>query len=99
MADMSLYQQLAADLGFAESKMIPEMFAYIADEDEAKVMLAASPPATVEEIAEKTGFPVDKVDSMLDLLFKKGLIFNPKNPMRPGTIKSGILCSFMMRPC
>ena len=54
MADMSMYQQLAADLGFAESKMIPELFAYIADEDEAKVMLAASPPATVDEISEIT---------------------------------------------
>ncbi len=50
MTDMTMYQQLAADLGFGESKMIPKMFAFIADEDEAKLMLAASLPATVEEI-------------------------------------------------
>ena len=80
MADMSLYQQLAADLGFAESKMIPKMFAYIADEDEARFMLAASPPATIEEIAEKTGFSIDKTKSMVDPLFKKGLLFKSKKP-------------------
>jgi Fe-S-cluster-containing hydrogenase component 2/predicted transcriptional regulator len=80
MTDMTMYQQLAADLGFGESKMIPKMFAFIADEDEAKLMLAASPPATVEEISEKTGFPVEKAQSMLDSLFIKGLIFKSKKP-------------------
>jgi Pyruvate/2-oxoacid:ferredoxin oxidoreductase delta subunit/predicted transcriptional regulator len=80
MTDMSLYQQLAADLGFAESKMVPKLFVHIADEDEAKFMLAASPPATIEEIAEKTGFSIDKAESMVDPLFKKGLLFKSKKP-------------------
>jgi Pyruvate/2-oxoacid:ferredoxin oxidoreductase delta subunit/predicted transcriptional regulator len=80
MTDMTMYQQLAADLGFGESKMIPKMFAFIADEDEAKLMLAASPPATVAEISEKTGFAEEKVKSMLDSLFIKGLIFKSKKP-------------------
>ena len=77
---MGLYQQLAADIGFPESKMIPGMFAFVANEDEAKIMLAASPPATVEEIAEKTGFSVDKVNTMVGPLFKKGLIFKSNKP-------------------
>ena len=59
MTDMRMYQQLSADLGFPESKMMPKMFAFIANENEAKFMLAASPPATVEEIAKKTGFALD----------------------------------------
>ncbi len=80
MTDMSMYQQLSADLGFPESKMMPKMFAFIANEDEAKFMLAASPPATVEEIAEKTGFALDKVESMVEPLFKKGLIYKSKKP-------------------
>lgn len=80
MPDMTMYQQLAADLGFGESKLIPKMFAFIADEDEAKFMLAASPPATVEEISEKTGISLEKVKSMVDPLFKKGLIFKSKKP-------------------
>lgn len=80
MTDMSLYRQLAADIGFPESEMIPEMFAFVADENEARLMLAASPPATVEEISEKTGFPVAKAKSMIDALFNKGLIFKSKKP-------------------
>ena len=47
MTDMGMYQQLAADLGFPESKLMPKMFAFIANADEAKFMLAASPPATI----------------------------------------------------
>lgn len=42
----SMYQQLAADLGFPESKMMLKMFAFIADEDEAKFMLAATGATT-----------------------------------------------------
>lgn len=80
MTDMSLYRQLAADIGFPESEMMPQMFAFVADIDDAKLMLAASPPATVEELSEKTGFPVDKVKSMIDALFNKGLIFKSKKP-------------------
>lgn len=37
MTDMSVYRQLAADIGFPESEMMPEMFACIANEDEARV--------------------------------------------------------------
>jgi hypothetical protein len=80
MTDMSMYQQLPADLGFGESKMIPKMFAFIADEDEAKLMMAASPPATIAELSEKTGFHVEKVEAMLESLFIKGLIFKSKKP-------------------
>lgn len=80
MTDMSLYQQLAEDIGFENSKLIPRMFAYLADEEEAKFMLAASPPATLEEISQKSGLPLDKVKSMVEPLFKKGLIFKSKKP-------------------
>lgn len=80
MADMAMYQKLAADIGLGDSRLIPKIFAFIADEDEAKFMLAASPPATVEEISEKTGIPLEKVKAMVDPLFKKGLIFKSKKP-------------------
>lgn len=80
MRDMTMYQKLSADIGFPESKMLPKMFAFIANEDEAKFMLAASPPATIEEIAEKTGFPLAKAVSMIDPLFKKGLLYKSKKP-------------------
>ena len=80
MTDIDIYQQLAADLGFPESKMMPKMFAFIANADEAKFMLAASPPATLAEIAEKTGFSLEKAASMVDPLFKKGLLYKSKKP-------------------
>ena len=36
-------------------------------------MLAASPPATLEEIAEKSGLPLERVEAMVEPLFLKGL--------------------------
>ena len=80
MKDMTPYQEMAASIGFGDSKLMPKMFAAIADEDEAKVILAASPPATLEELAEKTGFPVSKARKLVDDLFQKGLIYKSKKP-------------------
>jgi hypothetical protein len=59
------------------------MFAYLADEDEAKFLLAASPPATVEEISLKSGLPLNKIQAMVDPLFKKGLIFISRTRCHP----------------
>jgi Pyruvate/2-oxoacid:ferredoxin oxidoreductase delta subunit/predicted transcriptional regulator len=75
MTTQELYRQLAEAVGGGESRYIPGIFESLADEDEARVLLAASPPATVEELAEKTGLPPDRIEKMLDPLFKKGLIF------------------------
>jgi Pyruvate/2-oxoacid:ferredoxin oxidoreductase delta subunit len=78
--NMTLYEQLAAGIGFGNSKLVPKLFEAIADEDEARFMLAASPPATIEEIAEKSGIPLEQAKEMIDPLFKKGLIFKSKKP-------------------
>ncbi len=80
MTDIDLYQQLAESIGFGQSKMVPKMFAMIADEDEAKFVLAAAPPATVEEIAKRAGLSPEKAEKMVGTLFKKGLIFKSKKP-------------------
>lgn len=80
MTDMSLYQQLAESIGFGQSKMVPELFAMLADEEEAKLVLAAAPPGTVEEIAERAGIPAEKAEKMVGPLFKKGLLFKSKKP-------------------
>ncbi|MBW1846688.1 MAG: hypothetical protein JRJ27_05990 [Deltaproteobacteria bacterium] len=50
------------------------------DEKEVGLVMAASPPATIEELAEKTGLPVAEIEGMVDSLFKKGLIFKSKKP-------------------
>ncbi|MBU2551718.1 MAG: 4Fe-4S binding protein [Proteobacteria bacterium] len=75
MAAQELYQQLAEAVGAGQSKYIAGIFETLADEDEAKVLLAASPPASAEELAAKTGLPAEKVANMLDSLFRKGLVF------------------------
>jgi NAD-dependent dihydropyrimidine dehydrogenase PreA subunit/predicted transcriptional regulator len=75
MTQKTVYGQLAEAIGAGESFIIPEIFKMLADEKEAAVLLAASPPATVGEIADKIGIPASDVEKMIDPLFKKGLLF------------------------
>jgi Pyruvate/2-oxoacid:ferredoxin oxidoreductase delta subunit/DNA-binding MarR family transcriptional regulator len=75
MSAQQLYQQLAEAVGGGQSKYVARIFQVLADEDEAKVLMAASPPRTVAELAEKTGLAVDRIEAMIDPLYKKGLIF------------------------
>jgi NAD-dependent dihydropyrimidine dehydrogenase PreA subunit len=75
MAEKTFYQQLAEAIGAGDSKLIPKIFEVLVDEDEARVLLAAAPPATMEELADKTGILKDRVREMMSILFKKGLIF------------------------
>lgn len=78
MPETDMYKQLAANIGAVESVIIPKLFEMIADEKEAKILLAAAPPATVDEIAEKTGISKTEVEKMMEPLFQKGLIFKSK---------------------
>ena len=94
MAEESLYQQLAEAIGVGDSALIPKIFAVLANEDEARVLLAAAPPAPVEEIAERAGLPVDAVEDMIEPLFKKGLLFKSKRG-RPVITGSGNPFNFM----
>jgi len=78
MADMTLCRQLAEGVGAGESPLIPKIFEALVNDDEAKVLLAAAPPATAEELALKTGVPGETITAMLDSLFQRGLIFKSK---------------------
>jgi len=78
MAEKSLNEQLAEQVGAADSKIVAAIFGTLTDENEAKLLLAAAPPATAEEISEKTGIPVTDVEGMVDPLFRKGLLFKSK---------------------
>jgi len=78
--EQTLYQKLAQEIGAGDSKFIPDIFETLVDEDEAKLLLAAAPPATIPEIAEKSGLAEEKIEGMIDPLFKKGLIFKSKKP-------------------
>ncbi|MBI5583722.1 MAG: 4Fe-4S binding protein [Deltaproteobacteria bacterium] len=78
MTEKSMYQNLAESIGAGESKTIAGIFEKMADENEAKILLAAAPPATVEEIAQKTGLKQEEVEKRIDPLFRKGLLFKSK---------------------
>jgi ferredoxin/predicted transcriptional regulator len=78
MADKILCRQLAEAVGAVESLLIQKIFGALVKDDEAKVLLAAAPPATVEELGQKTGLPPETIRAMMEPLFKKGLIFKTK---------------------
>jgi len=80
MIQADLYQQLSGVIGFADSVYLPKLFKQLADEDEAKILLAAAPPATVEELSERSGVAVGKVESSIDPLFKRGLLYKSSKP-------------------
>jgi len=75
MVDMILCKKLAEAVGAGESPLVPKIFEALVNDDEAKVMLLATPPATSEELAEKSGLSRDAITAMMDSLFHRGLIF------------------------
>jgi len=76
----SMYEQLSEAIGVENSKILPKLFEMLASEDEAKVLLAASPAASVEELSVKTGIPSVDIEKMIEPLFKKGLIYKSSKP-------------------
>lgn len=80
MNQHDLYRQLAEAVGAGQSRYIPEIFRQLADEKEARLLLAAAPPATAAEIAEKSGLTTQEVEQMTEPLFAKGLLFKSKKP-------------------
>ncbi len=82
MQDKSIYQQLAEklEIGGRKSKLVPRILERLLDESEARLLLAAAPPATIEELGIKSGLDIAKVEAMIDPLFKKGVLFKSKKP-------------------
>jgi Na+-translocating ferredoxin:NAD+ oxidoreductase RNF subunit RnfB len=77
----ALYQDLSSRVNAAGSKYIPRIFEIIADEDEARLMLAM--PATPTVLSQKTGIGEERVQKMLKDLFQKGLVFYSKKTDPP----------------
>jgi ferredoxin/predicted transcriptional regulator len=78
MADMALCRKLAEAIGAGDSPLIQKIFEALVNDDEAKVLLAAAPPATTEEITQKTGLPQETIKTMMESLFNRGLIFKSR---------------------
>lgn len=83
MAQKDFFRQLAEAVGAGESENIRNIFANLVGEDEARILLAAAPPATVDEIAEKTGIKAEDAEKMIPALFAKGLIFKSSKKEGP----------------
>ncbi|MFW6012039.1 MAG: 4Fe-4S binding protein [Desulfosalsimonas sp.] len=83
MAQTDFFRQLAESVGAGESENIRNIFANLVNEDEASILLAAAPPATVDEISEKTGIKAEDVEKMIPALFAKGLIFKSSKKEGP----------------
>jgi Pyruvate/2-oxoacid:ferredoxin oxidoreductase delta subunit/DNA-binding transcriptional ArsR family regulator len=80
--DADLYKQLAEVVGAGESRIIPRVFRILADEQEARLLMAAAPPATVEQLSERTGISTQRIGQLVGPLFEKGLLFlNRKGEM------------------
>lgn len=78
MAGRILCRQLAEAVSGGESPTIQKIFEALVNDDEAKVLLAAAPPATTEELGQKTGLPQGTIRTMMESLFNRGLIFKAK---------------------
>ncbi len=73
--DKTLCKQLAEAVGAGASPLVPEIFSALVNDEEARMLLFASPPATAEELAAKSGLSLADVEAMMDSLFHRGLIF------------------------
>jgi Fe-S-cluster-containing hydrogenase component 2 len=75
MVEMALCKQLAEAVGAGDSPLVPRIFESLVSDDEAKVMLLAAPPATIEDLALRSGLSTEAIAKMMDSLFHRGLIF------------------------
>jgi len=82
----AVYIELAKRIGLGDSERIPALFRIIADLDEARMILAM--PGTAPALAEKLGRPVEHVNTALETLFVKGLVF-PSAKTDPPTYRMG----------
>ena len=67
------YHQLAARIHLGHSDRIAQLFAMLADETDADLMLAM--PAQAPDLASKLGLSEEDVDTRVKVLFRKGLLF------------------------
>ena len=67
------YQQLVARIRLGHSDRIAGLFAMLADLTQADLLLAL--PASTPDLAQKFDLPPERVDAMLQDLFRKGLVF------------------------
>ena len=73
MAEKSVYEELTDRMMLTGSVIIPRLLEMLADEGEAKVLLAL--PGMPDEVASASGLDRAVLNVVLDSLFHKGLVF------------------------
>jgi Pyruvate/2-oxoacid:ferredoxin oxidoreductase delta subunit len=73
MEEKQLYHELAMHIGAPPSERIPRLWEMLCDSDEARLCLAM--PGTVNELAGKMGKPAREIEKMIQVLFRKGVVF------------------------
>ncbi len=73
MHEKSLYEQLSDKIFMTGSKLIPKLFAMVADDTDAKLLLAM--PGFTEELANKLSLPKEDVQKRADDMYHRGLVF------------------------
>ena len=68
-----IYTQMTERIMLVGSKIIPQLFKMIADEDEARLLMAM--PGIPVDLAAKVDRPLETVAAMCDTLYRKGLAF------------------------
>jgi NAD-dependent dihydropyrimidine dehydrogenase PreA subunit len=74
----SVYQELAETIMVPASKYIPKLFAMLASEDEAKILLAL--PGTADDLAGQFGMQLPEMEAKLQEFFVKGVVFKSRKP-------------------
>jgi Pyruvate/2-oxoacid:ferredoxin oxidoreductase delta subunit len=82
MEQKDVYQKLSERIFLPESKLVPELWRMVADEEEASILLAT--PATAETLSSAFGCSIQEMEDKLRALFRKGVIFKKNKP--EGTI-------------
>ncbi|MCS7121994.1 MAG: 4Fe-4S binding protein [Archaeoglobaceae archaeon] len=67
-----MYEELMKKLGFPDSFLLRKILEYLMDEKEAKIV--AFLPASIEELAKKFSIEKEKVEKILENLFRKGVV-------------------------
>jgi Pyruvate/2-oxoacid:ferredoxin oxidoreductase delta subunit len=75
MTEQDPYQEAAGFLGASGSKILPLILRMIADGREMKVLRAAFPAASIQELSEKTDILPEDLRPLVEGMFQKGLLF------------------------
>lgn len=75
---VSIYERLAERVQYPTSRLLPELFRMLADEEGAELLLAL--PATDVELGGRFGMTVPRISEIMGDFYRKGLVFRSVKP-------------------